>query len=102
MKCGDCRFCCQNTLVVLFDYETYPYETDPFPSLEGLNMLKTKPNGDCIYLEDRCSIYKNRPEMCRVYSCIRFYNSALVKKQTVITENVVFSKIVHAAKERNK
>jgi Fe-S-cluster containining protein len=108
MKCGDCTFCCQETLVVILDHETYPYElsTNLDLNLKGLNVLKTKPNGDCIYLQDDiqkgCSIYKDRPEMCQAYSCIGFYNRALVKKQTVITENVKFSKVVHAAKERNK
>jgi Fe-S-cluster containining protein len=31
--------------------------------------LKTKPNGECIFLGDdgRCQIYRSRPQLCRMY-----------------------------------
>ncbi|MCK4488535.1 MAG: YkgJ family cysteine cluster protein [Desulfobacterales bacterium] len=34
--------------------------------------LGQKENGECVYLtlSGRCSIYKNRPQVCREYSCM--------------------------------
>jgi hypothetical protein len=41
---------------------------------EPAYMLAHKPNGDCVYLEDRdgvgqCSIYERRPIICRSFDC---------------------------------
>lgn len=35
----------------------------------GLFLMNSKPNGDCQFLNEkrRCSIYKNRPEVCRKF-----------------------------------
>ncbi len=36
----------------------------------GLNILKKKPDGTCVYLKKgRCSIYENRPQVCRGFFC---------------------------------
>lgn len=35
----------------------------------GLFLMNSKPNGDCQFLDEerRCSIYQNRPEVCRKF-----------------------------------
>jgi Fe-S-cluster containining protein len=33
-------------------------------------VLKSKPDGSCVYLGDQgCSIYERRPQMCRAFDC---------------------------------
>ena len=98
MNCGDCTFCCKKTLVFILPDDDYPYETT---QEEGLEVLAQKPNGDCIYLDNGCSIYKSRPLMCKAYFCIDFYRAAVKNNYTAIVNNKEFTAVVHAAIERN-
>ncbi len=76
-----------------------PHEKYPYKAISG--ELQKKPNGDCIYLEDGCSIYKNRPEMCQVYSCIGFWDVAIKRNYKFVLNNKEFKQIVKDAKKLN-
>ena len=72
VPCNGCTACCRNTRVLVHsvlgdnpeDYETEDYQ--------GLRVLKRKPSGDCIYLEDSgCTIWERPPAQCREFDCRR-------------------------------
>lgn len=49
-------------------------------NFEGFPALAWKDNGDCIYLADgKCSIYEQRPTMCRAFDCRGYYKMILAK-----------------------
>jgi len=80
--CRSCGSCCRLFLINLTEKEfnSGAYLTgsdsldhfDDFASIEefGLNILKKNEDESCIYLKDnKCSVYENRPEVCRDFSC---------------------------------
>tara|TARA_E500000305_G_C3806593_1_gene136489 strand:- start:73 stop:489 length:417 start_codon:yes stop_codon:yes gene_type:complete len=74
LDCGACNKCCRKKPGILL----FP-EIGDDPAVYGDNVeivddrpiLKTKPNGDCVYLdlETGCTNYENRPRVCRTYDC---------------------------------
>lgn len=80
VPCNGCTLCCKNDLIVLHPEagdNPLLYQTDvvTHPLTGALtHALKHKPNGDCIYLGDSgCTIYSNRPLICRAYDCGKQY-----------------------------
>ncbi len=69
VPCGICALCCQHQTIVLdlqagdifTDYECY--------LSNGRWVLRNKPNGDCIYWDGGCTIYPNRPSICKAFDC---------------------------------
>jgi len=104
LNCGDCTFCCHDTLVIVMDKEQFPFmEIDTITSgTESHSILKSKPNGDCIYLDKTksqpCTIYKNRPVMCQVYDCRGFYQSLKKRGRKIPAE---LEKVAKAAIKRS-
>jgi hypothetical protein len=46
------------------------YQTEPHPYIPGALMIAHKPNGDCIYLDEKCcSIHDHAPSLCRSADC---------------------------------
>ena len=81
-KCCQCGLCCRLFLINLNEKEYYSgkYKTelesfgkvDNFPKATsyGTNILKQKKDGSCVYLkENKCSIHKNRPQVCKEFFC---------------------------------
>lgn len=81
-SCHSCGSCCRLFLINLTEKElnsgkflTESFNHDhfeDFASIEeyGLNILKKNDDESCIYLLDnKCSVYDNRPEVCRDFSC---------------------------------
>ncbi|MDD3044123.1 MAG: YkgJ family cysteine cluster protein [Candidatus Delongbacteria bacterium] len=81
-KCRGCAVCCTLFPVPLNSKELYSgkyqTETDAWRDFEdfseieeyGLNILKKNPDGSCVYLKElRCTIYENRPQVCRDFFC---------------------------------
>ncbi len=74
LDCGSCRACCQHKPGILIveevgdDLALYDGFLD---KIGDLQFLKTKPNGDCIFLnrETGCTAYDIRPTACRWYDC---------------------------------
>lgn len=80
--CRSCGSCCRLFLINLTEKEfnsgEYLTESDnhdhfdDFDSVEeyGLNILKKNIDESCVYLLDnKCSVYDNRPEVCRDFYC---------------------------------
>jgi Fe-S-cluster containining protein len=81
-SCHSCGSCCRLFLInlneaelnsgkFLTEFEGHG-QFDDFASIEefGLNILKKNEDESCIYLIDnKCSVYDNRPEVCRDFSC---------------------------------
>jgi len=81
-KCSQCGLCCRLFFVNLNEkeYRSGKYKTqfeefgliDNFrkAAARGANILQTKEDGSCIYLEgNNCSIHKIRPQACREFFC---------------------------------
>lgn len=96
VPCKGCTACCRGfQAICLFpeegdiveNYDTMPFiervkmESNGLPlpawlpdQWKTLQMIKFKENGDCIYLgEHGCTIYDNRPILCRSFDCRKNY-----------------------------
>lgn len=82
MKCERCGVCCRLFYINLneAEYRSGRYLTqfgkaqagDDWREVVtvGANLLATKPDGSCIYLEEnRCGIHADRPQVCREFFC---------------------------------
>lgn len=71
VPCNGCRLCCQKDLVRLLPGDDFTqYEIKPHPFYQGEVILRHKPNGDCIYLNDNgCSIQNTKPIICKEMDC---------------------------------
>jgi hypothetical protein len=46
------------------------YRTEPHPYIPGALMIAHKPNGECVYLDEKgCSIHDHAPSLCRIADC---------------------------------
>ena len=84
VDCDNCGFehrCCETLEVVLTrdearkdifkDNKVISPLREKGKILGFVNVLKSKLDGSCMFLRfGKCTIYDDRPEACRVYSCI--------------------------------
>lgn len=69
VPCDGCRLCCSGdtTNVVLLPEERGQYDS---VELMGLDVLRRRDNGDCVYLyAEGCSIQDRKPRVCRTFDC---------------------------------
>jgi Fe-S-cluster containining protein len=73
-SCKQCGDCCQNIILKLADY----FDEDDIRWIEYHNLEVVEEKGKqfvkisnpCLKLVDnKCSIYKDRPEVCQLYIC---------------------------------
>jgi len=71
VPCNGCTLCCQGDAVRLEPEDlAEDYLTEPHPYIAGALMIAHKPNGECIYLNERgCSIHDRAPSLCRIADC---------------------------------
>ena len=71
VPCNGCTLCCQGDAVRLeAEDNASDYQTEPHPYIPGAPMLAHKPNGECVYLNERgCSIHGHAPALCRIADC---------------------------------
>ena len=71
VPCNGCTICCQGDAIRLeADDKASDYQTEPHPYIPGALMLAHKPNGECVYLNERgCSIHGRAPALCRIADC---------------------------------
>ena len=64
VPCGTCRACCKAPWFV----RLMPWEKEKHG---GVDVLPHKGNGDCVYLEDGCSLFgkPERPHACKLFDC---------------------------------
>ena len=75
VPCDTCILYCQGAHVLILDKdaEEFDYKLTTTTTSDGTiqRHLQRHANGDCIYLADnKCSIYENRPRVCRKFSCV--------------------------------
>lgn len=74
VPCGSCRLCCKGDAIFLHPEhgdDPSQYKTVRHTAAPGRDMLAHKPNGDCVYLDDKtgCTIHGNAPAICREFDC---------------------------------
>lgn len=74
VPCNGCKRCCQGEQVIIRPQDGD--DVNKYKTVETIyngfsaRMLEQKPNGDCVYLgEHGCTIYEDRPIVCRSYDC---------------------------------
>jgi Fe-S-cluster containining protein len=76
VPCNGCRACCRHELVVVVPEagdDPASYDTEV---IQGLTVLRQRPNGDCIYLDNLgCTIHDRAPAICRRFDCRRYFLS---------------------------
>jgi Fe-S-cluster containining protein len=71
VPCGSCTACCRSphVLVELDQAEAERYG-GVWSEERTRKVLPKKADGSCVYLiDEKCSIYQDRPLMCRTYDC---------------------------------
>ena len=80
VPCGSCNACCRSSYFIRVNVS----ETDtiasipeallfPAPGEPGVMVMGFNEQGHCpMLVDDRCSIYSNRPQTCRTYDCRLF------------------------------
>ena len=65
------KLCCKVFLVPLTpeEHKSNMYLLDLEYLEINMIIVRKKINGECIYFENGCTIYVNRPEACREYNC---------------------------------
>ena len=71
VPCNGCILCCQGDAIRLTEEDNpADYITEPHSYIAGALMLAHKPNGDCIYLDEKgCSIHDRAPSLCKSADC---------------------------------
>lgn len=64
-------------------------------------MLKHKPNGDCVYLDENgCSIHDHAPWVCRMFDCRRWLLGFPAAMQELLSPDDLDGEVIKAAKAR--
>lgn len=106
VPCGSCRQCCRNTLVALFPEhgdDVASYRCAPSPGLkDGRLALASKPNGDCVYLDDHgCSIHDRAPLLCRLFDCRRFFaRHSRAERRQLVKSGMVDAQLFEQGRRR--
>lgn len=75
VPCDGCRICCIGDAIRLlngdFDDDGNPrFFSVQHPLKETEFMIDHKPNGECIYLDEKgCTVHDDKPVMCRTMDC---------------------------------
>ena len=59
------------------------YETILLPLADGatIEVIKPRPNGDCLYLgPGGCTIHDRAPAICRAFGCRKYFASLLAQR----------------------
>jgi Fe-S-cluster containining protein len=105
VPCNGCTLCCRGYQAIILHPEcgddAAKYQTVEVPNPltgEPALMVEQKPNGDCIYLgEQGCSIYEDRPIICRGYDCRKHYMTLTKAVRQALVEKGMASKDTFAA-----
>lgn len=78
VPCNGCSLCCRSLVLLLGDegddVQSYDHRIVELPGVGSAPVLRQRPNGECVYLEDgKCSIWERAPKVCRAFDCRRFY-----------------------------
>lgn len=79
VPCNGCTACCRADLVII--HPEHGDRLEDYDTLPAVNPIDGKPchalkhvDGHCLYLgKTGCTIYHNRPAMCRAFDCRRAF-----------------------------
>ena len=93
MLCSQCGVCCKLFVINLSEEEynsgNYKTQFEEFGLIKdfieaefsGANIITQKQDGSCIYQKDnKCSIHKTRPEVCRKFFCTDSNFKSMIEK----------------------
>lgn len=102
VPCNGCHLCCHSELITLFpdegdDVSSYDHEV-----MGELIVLKRKPNGDCIYLNDSgCSIHERAPAVCKAFDCrLAFLKYSRNERRMMVKDGLVAKEVFEAGRQR--
>lgn len=107
VECGSCSLCCWNAAIILVDGDEDWYEKEQCGTRTDdgrpVYMLKRKPNGACVYLDDagKCTIHGRAPLICRQFSCVeafQFYTAQ--ERRQLVKDKLIDKRVWAAARER--
>ena len=98
VPCNGCVECCKGQAIVLFPKCGDDLSVlSRFTVQQGLRVLDIQENGDCVYLQGgQCTVYAQRPAMCRAYDCRMHYASLTRRQRRQMVRDGIASKEVFA------
>ncbi|MHB1953853.1 MAG: YkgJ family cysteine cluster protein [Sulfobacillus sp.] len=93
VPCGKCSACCHKVIVGVSDEDIasgFPYKLRDHGNYKT---LERNENNDCIYLVDeKCSIYDNRPNICHAFDCRNtwWHDTCLKSINTELREKIAY------------
>jgi hypothetical protein len=107
VPCGGCHHCCRSEVIALLpeagdDLSRYDHDVIELPDQGPVAVLKHKPNGDCVYLDDTgCSIHDHAPHICRIFDCRVWYRGHnRNKRRQMIATSPLTQQVFSAGRER--
>ena len=108
VPCNGCKLCCKNDAILLQpEHGDQPatYDTMPFKhplTGEDAFVLKRKPNGECVYLDETgCTIWNRAPALCQSFDCRLNYLKYTRHMRKQLTKKGLLSKaVLDAGRER--
>ncbi len=77
VPCNGCTACCRQQVVLLSMEDEPNMAAYDYRHVGDLRVLNNKPNGDCTHLgPEGCTIYENRPFICRTYDCRKHFKKS--------------------------
>jgi Fe-S-cluster containining protein len=80
VPCNGCHHCCRSEVIALMPEEgdelsRFEHDVITLPVHGEVAVLKHKPNGDCVYLDDErgCTIHGHAPVICRTFDCRHWF-----------------------------
>lgn len=102
--CNGCTVCCQKDLIFLKPHLGDIPENYKCDLINNKWVLKHKKNSDCIYLDrsSGCTIYKNRPIVCKGLDCRFVLDLPRLTRKQLISKGLIRKEFVKAARELRK
>lgn len=99
VPCNGCTACCRGEIVMLFpEHGDNPKVLAQHFDLGGKLILEQTDSGDCVYLKDGgCSVWEDRPAMCRAFDCRRHYQSFTRSERRRMVKSGIASRSVFDA-----
>ena len=90
VPCNGCTACCRQQVVLLSMEDEPNMAAYDYRHVGDLRVLNNKPNGDCTHLgPEGCTIYENRPFICRTYDCRKHFKSLAGRERRLFSNSAL-------------
>ena len=108
VPCGNCHHCCRSEVIAILpeegdDPQLYDHHIIELPGQGAVAVLKHRPNGDCVYLDEvtGCTIHGHAPMICRTFDCRRWYQGhTRAERRKMIAGSPATRHVFNAGRER--